>query len=394
MQFGMLSTVKELVVSPDCKIEVDIGGSVGTVHFRSIAIDDTGLEPGHASTRGILGTEVITTFERDVPPDLVQMLSVLAEGRVPAGHALPASWIVYSDTPMIHSEGFAVEGSMPVLWWFPEPMQAVIKDLERSARDATRRVVDLVRWRCGKLSGSHTPVELDRFEWSVDGARWFTVPWAAAIYEDERLGISLSAEQLADIREMAAQEESLSFAHVLIREAWELKLNNPRSSILLGVAAAEVGIKQAIKVLVPASSYLVEKLVLPQLADLMKNYVPELPAKLQFGDAPPSIPPRVRNIVWKGVQDRNKLVHRPLGGTEVIEELQFENVDRLLRAVHDLLLLLDYYCGKQWAAELLSNESREALALPPLPPEEKTLPVKFVSEIPNLQMLITNFDEG
>lgn len=379
MYFRLISKVSELVIVPEADIEVDVDDVAGVVLVRRVMEDGSLRDPYDTDTEGNMTTLVVTGFEKDVPPDLVALLTTFSEGRVPEGCQHPTQWVTYGGGPIFHGEGFAVEGSMPRLSWFPEPMQVLVEDLEKSASDAGRRVVDLIRWRRGKLSGSQSPVLLQQFEWSTDGKRWFPMPCEADIHEDERLGIVLAQDELSDVQAMAAEQVDIPFAHVLLREAWDLRTTNPRSSILLGVAAAEIGLKQAIKTLVPESSYLVEMLVLPQLADLLKNYVPLLPAKKRLGDAPPSIPKWVRKEVWEGVQNRNRLAHRPIGATEVVEELRFENLSRLLRAVHDLLVLLDFYCGKEWAAELLSEESRSELDLPPLPPPEATFPAKYVS---------------
>jgi hypothetical protein len=282
------------------------------------------------------------------------MFTSLAEERIPDGYPYPTQWVIYADGPAFHNQGFSIEGSMPALRWFPNEMQDFIEGLEKAAGDAARRAVDLIRWREGKLSGSQNPLTSQLFQWSMDGTRWFNVPCDAAIYEDERLGIVLTPNIIADIQEMAITEEDIPFAHELLREAWGLRITNPRSSILFGIAAAEIGLKQAIKTLVPDASYLVAKLLLPPLDDLVANYVPKLPVRLKFDDALPSIPNWVRKAVKKGLEVRNKLAHRPLGGTEVIEELKLENLTRFLVAVHDLLLHLDFYCGKEWSAELLT----------------------------------------
>jgi hypothetical protein len=392
MYFRMYSKVTQLVLVPECDIQVNVNGSSGVVLIRNLSPEGSQRDPRDTDSEGPIETIAVTGFEHDVPQDLVGMLASLAEERIPDGYPYPTHWMTYTDSPVFHNQGFSIKGSMPSLRWFPNEMQDFIEHLEKAAGDAARRVVDLIRWRQGKLSGSENPLTFQRFEWSIDGTRWFSVPCDADIYEDERLGIVLTPNVLAGIQEMANAEYDMPFAHVLLREAWDLRITNPRSSILFGVAAAEIGVKQAIMTLVPDASYLVEKLLLPPLDDLLKNYVPILPVSRRFEDAPPSIPDWVRKAVKKGVEDRNKLAHRPLGGTEVVEELKFENLTRLLVAVHNLLLLLDFYCGKEWAAELLSNESRTDLGLPPIPPKTLTFPAQYASNRRNLQIFAPELD--
>jgi hypothetical protein len=392
MHFRMYSKVTQLVIVPECDIPVNVNGSSGVVLIRSRSPEGRQRDPSDTDTEGPIETIAVTGFEHDVPQDLVDMLTSLTEERIPDGYSYPTHWMTYTDGPAFHNQGFLIEGSMPALRWFPNEMQNFIEDLEKAAGGAARRVVDLIRWREGKLSGSPNPLTFQLFQWSVDGTRWFNVPCDADIYEDERLGTILTPNVIADVQEMAIAEDDIPFAHVLLREAWDLRITNPRSSINFGVASAEIGLKQAIKTLVPGAGYLVEKLLLPPLDDLLTNYVPKLPVSLKFDDAPPSIPHWVRKAVKDGLEARNKLAHRPLGGTEVTEELKFENLTRLLVAVHDLLLLLDFYCGKEWSEEFLSDESRKYLKLPPRPPEHSTFPAQYASNRKSFSIFIPEPD--
>jgi hypothetical protein len=43
----------------------------------------------------------------------------------------------------------------------------------------------------------------------------------------------------------------------LFREAWELKRSNPRSALAIGIAAAEIGVKDLIASLIPNALWLV-----------------------------------------------------------------------------------------------------------------------------------------
>jgi hypothetical protein len=392
MHFRMVSKVTELVIVPECEFPVDVSGSPGVVLIRRRMADGSRTGPNETETEDSLDSVALTEFEHEVPADLVGILITLSEGRVPAGFKPPRSWVTYHLGPSLHTEGFAIEGSMPALRWLPAEMQVILEGLEKAASEAARRVVDLIRLRVGKLAGSHSPITLELFEWSTDGSRWSTVPWDVEIHEDERLGVVLGPDQIRDVQAMANEQFDLPFAHVLLREAWELRTTNPRSSILLGIAGAEIGIKQAIQTLVPDASYLVEKLSMLPVVDLMHNYVPMLPVRLTFSGEEPSIPKWVRTVIGNGVEDRNKLAHRPLGGTEIAEKLEFGSLTRLLRAVHDLLMLLDYYCGSEWAADLLSGETRAAMQLPDLPPEEITYPGKFTSNRLGFSILIPDPD--
>lgn len=87
------------------------------------------------------------------------------------------------------------------------------------------------------------------------------VPQAAM--GDERAQIEPGG--LAAVADLVTCSQREPVAHELWREAWNLRHANPRSSLVIGVAAAEVGLKQLIAALVPDAASLVENIPLRRL---------------------------------------------------------------------------------------------------------------------------------
>jgi hypothetical protein len=364
MQFKMVCVVRDFVLVADGDITVEIVSPPGRVQVHRLTDEQIEAEKAKHGSDWFLAAETLTSVDLVPPDEIDPVFQALAQQRLPDGLPEPEVWVIYDEGPTVNIGGVAWDnGSMPVLWTLPEPFQAWAKDFQEAMREATLRVINLIRWRCGLTLGSHNPLVLDRFLWSLDGHQWWTVPWSSEIYRGESITAYLANEVLADVQQMELAHEVEPFAHVLLREAWEQRLFNPRSAILLAVAAAEVGLKQAISILVPDATYLVEKVQTPPMADLLKNYFPMLPVRLKINESPPAIPPWVRSTLDAGVQTRNKLAHRPLGGSEVNEELRFDKVTRLLQAVQDLLVLLDFFTGHSWAIGLLSRPSQDELGL-------------------------------
>ena len=126
----------------------------------------------------------------------------------------------------------------------------------------------------------------------------------------------------------------------LFREAWSQRLANPRSALVIGVAAAEVGLKALIGTLIPAASWLAEEIQTPPLRKMLRDFLPSLPIRAKRSDgATISLPRELIRQVDKAAEHRNKVVHRgapPPGRQELIN---------MLEAISDLLWMCDVYSG-------------------------------------------------
>jgi len=217
---------------------------------------------------------------------------------------------------------------------------------------ALTRVGALVRWRFN-LSGSDSVFKQSTVTLEADDGRiveLLQIPQAAMGDDASTLG----AGQLADVPALLSVERREPLAHQLLREAWNLRHGNPRASLVIGVAAAEVGMKQLIAALVPDARWLVEELPSPPLSTMVKDYLKELPIR---ADVPPArrSPKHLRRLLHDAVEARNQVVHR--GTTPAV------SLRETLTGIREFLYLLDFYCGHSWAIERLSVETRAALAL-------------------------------
>jgi hypothetical protein len=165
---------------------------------------------------------------------------------------------------------------------------------------------------------------------------------------------SIEPGGLSEVASMLASNTHEPVAHQLWREAWNLRFTNPRSSLVIGVAAAEVGLKQTIATLVPLARWLVEELPSTPLVPMMKNYLPDLPIRADV-ERNRRCPKHLRSTLDAAVRARNAVVHRGAGA----------NVDlrTTLLVVREFLYLLDFYGGNAWALRRLSTRTIEALGL-------------------------------
>jgi len=131
-------------------------------------------------------------------------------------------------------------------------------------------------------------------------------------------------------------------------------MRNRRAAFIIAFVAAEVGVKQfgSNQSASLSEAWLLENLQSPPLDRLLREYlVPLTGKKTRSGHA---VPPALATLFEKSMKTRNRLMHR---GEEPPSE---EAVVKLLAGVNDLLYLLDWFAGHDWAFGCLSDDTRAA----------------------------------
>jgi hypothetical protein len=145
------------------------------------------------------------------------------------------------------------------------------------------------------------------------------------------------------------------FGFELHREAWSQRTTNPRSALLLGVAAVEIGFKECVAGLVPDAAWLAREAPTPQVVRMLREYLPTLPAANTIGGKVVPPPEQHLDRLKKAVNARNQLAHKG-GASPTGRDLRLLLVD-----MKEILWLLAYYAGSSWALHHLSLETRQAL---------------------------------
>lgn len=207
-----------------------------------------------------------------------------------------------------------------------------------------------LRWRFGLFgddpvfASTHITVELH------DGNVVELTPMPSAVMGDDTGAIGPDGLRL--VAELVGASVQQPLAHELWRESWNLRHASPRSSLVVGVAAAEVGFKQLVALLVPDAKTLVEHVLSPPLDIMIRRVLPGLP--IRSGLEPEKrCPQHLRKRVAEAVEVRNLVVHR---GTAPQIDLRSTLLD-----IRDFLYLLDYHAGYGWALELLSKRTHADL---------------------------------
>jgi hypothetical protein len=97
--------------------------------------------------------------------------------------------------------------------------------------------------------------------------------------------------------------------HELFLEAWQNRRTNPRSALIIGIAAAEVGFKQCVGKLVPDAEWLITECPSPPLTTMLSHYLPILPVKLKIQGQVVKPPKTIRKALADGIEARNGTTH-------------------------------------------------------------------------------------
>ena len=210
--------------------------------------------------------------------------------------------------------------------------------------------VNVFRWRQGITEGPPDPCHTLRGRYSEDGEVWRDVPLVRSFKIRFGLVQPGAPEENAckQVVELATAGTEEPLGRQLFREAWSQKDSRPRSALVIGVAAAEVGFKKLVGSLVPQAQWLVDEVQTPSLSKMLSKFLPTLPVKARFEGKSVRPPSALLRQLDNAVNCRNKLVHagEPPPTSDELE--------KMLRAVNDFLWICDVYQGHVWAAKHIS----------------------------------------
>ena len=217
-------------------------------------------------------------------------------------------------------------------------------------RTLLRSTIQLFQWRNGLVDVPTPAAENAQAFYSGDGKTWLKVSLVRSI----KLGVGMAFKKSLkdvppeEIVRMVESGDQEPVAHQLFREAWELRSSNPRSALAIGIAAAEIGVKDLIASLIPNAQWLLTETPSPPVVKILREYLPVLPVRGRFKDKTLKPPPELITLIKEGIEYRNRLVH---GGASLPDRKELESI---LRAVNDVLWVCELYAGAGWAGKYVS----------------------------------------
>lgn len=272
------------------------------------------------------------------------------------------------------------------LRYLPAEVRDMLHSIEKELWEASMRVIDLLRWRFGLL-GELEALWSTSFSIVHQGEHWLlwegrSVPLGGFVYllgataagfpeEEEMMAgtlspplATLSPEVEEELGQFIRSGSTEPLGHSLFREAWKQRLENPRSALVIGVAAAEVGYKQFVAEVAPDAALRLENPPSRPLVELLGKHFPRL--MQNRSERTVNQFPKVEIItpIEKAVESRNTVVHKSPAAVQRHAKLQKwitdDGLQTALLAISDLLWLLDYHRGYEWALEHVRVDTRAA----------------------------------
>jgi hypothetical protein len=244
---------------------------------------------------------------------------------------------------------------LPALSAFPQHFCSFIRAVHRELHDYASRTIATLRWRCNVEFGAHNPLSSHFLQWSIDGSFWHTAPVDTQSHLEVRHALTASERMLSEVTQIVNNGGSEPLHHNLFREAWEQRLTNPRSALVIGIGAAELGVKHCIATLVPDAEWLATNAPTPPVAQILLQYLPRLQTRCAVDGKVKPPPESILKHLKTGISFRNRVIHAGAQSPST------EELEEILMAVRELLWLLDFYVGFEWAFDFLSVEAKSDL---------------------------------
>jgi hypothetical protein len=258
-------------------------------------------------------------------------------------------------TPSIEAEfcGSLEEDRVKISTLQPDTIK-IIDDIFHHIRVVSQSTIVMLNWTHG-LDGPPDPYGLSHAWYSGDGNKWFRyslVRKIVLLIEEATHSIYARDVKIDEIvrKVKAGTEEPL--ARQLFREAWSQIGTNPRSALVVGVSAAEIGLKRLIAALIPETDWLMEEIPTPPVGKVLRKFLPTLRVRAKRVDGGQIMPPQQLILqIEKAVKHRNGVVHagkQPPARQELAV---------MLRAISDFLWMCDIYLGEHWAIQHISPDT-------------------------------------
>ncbi len=243
------------------------------------------------------------------------------------------------------------DSAVPAL---PEKMEAFVNLVEAQLSQAAKETVRLLRWRCD-IKGPHNPFAISNFEWSLDNSVWYKMPTPTFGSLEVTQDLHVDEHVINEVQKLTVSRLSEPIAHVLFREAWEQRHRNTMSSLVVGIAAVETGIKNCISQISPDTSWLIENLQSPPVDKILIDYLPKLPSIHVPDGTQLTISSDLIAPLKKSIRIRNNIIH---GRNATLKK---EHLEDTLLVIKDLLWLFDYLVGFDWAINYIRDNTKDQL---------------------------------
>ncbi len=235
---------------------------------------------------------------------------------------------------------------------YKDYLQSIAEELGNTAI----KLIGLIKWINNSL-GPHGSFGEPGVSWSIDNDKWYHSPIKFMSFLTKHVKtLNLETDKKKTLVNYLNKGITEPGCYELFREAWDLRASDPRSSLVIGVASVEVGVKTVIIKLNPLSKWLMDEIQTPYIIKIIKNYLKELPEIKKINNNV-IFPKSIIKTIQIMNDERNKIVH---AGSRPPNSKDLEN---MLEDIRDFLHLLDYYCGFDFALSFIRPEKLQEIGL-------------------------------
>lgn len=289
--------------------------------------------------------------EFEPPKRVGPMFEPLSRDELPEG-STPDENAPYFD----RERGNLRKDHIPPAEIMPPAFQDFSSRVNNELTDYAYRTVRVLRWH-HDVEGPHNPFGYRGFFWSFDSTEWHRMPSTLTGKTSALGSLRVTDAELEAVVHAVASSGDEPLSHQLFREAWLQRSTNRRSALVIGVSAVEVATKECIAALAPDAEWLVREVQTPPVEKMLREYVPTLPAKNTV-DGEVRFPSETLDELKKAVLWRNEVAH---GGTLPV---RWDRLEAFLEfTARDLIWLLTYYAGADWAFKYVGQGMKAALGI-------------------------------
>ena len=347
MYFKLEYLLNELLINFDKDERIVFTFGETYVSIRPLSAEE---KKRYNPKRYLIGTAVT---ELEPSQEVAEICERFTNKRMPRGFKKPKQGVERYD--YIDAQGNIANDHIPPLSLFPDSFRTFASDVKQELSNIIKETVRILRWR-NNLRGAHNPVAATHgMSYSFDNNQYEAMPSDYFVKFSSPSVWKVSDSVCTEIQSLVKSKVNEPLGHELLLEAFGLQTANPRSALIIGMSAAEVGFKQCIGLLIPDAVWLANYVPSPPLPKMLSDFLPILPVKLKIQERVLKPPKTIRTAIKKGVEARNGTIHAGIGS------IQQEELDELLLCIRDLLYLLDFYCGHAWAIHNLRGKVKQEM---------------------------------
>lgn len=135
----------------------------------------------------------------------------------------------------------------------PEGLRQFTDDVRNCLYDDMMECLYDFRWWRGMSDARHLIQKSSGLEWSWNSIDWNSLPgeFSVGLIAGFPYNIKVTSNDLAGLQDLINKNVKPPLGHDLFCEAWHLRVDNSKSSLVIGIAAAESGFKDCVAILLP-----------------------------------------------------------------------------------------------------------------------------------------------